>query len=72
MNNCDLPDVYLHMLAVMLIAKTASFCAAHYKPGIQDADMQEPPSGCGLDPRSSQFTAYLLPQLGADLRKGRR
>src|SRR5207249_7299676 len=37
-DNRDIPDICLqHMLAVMLVDKTASFKAAHDKPRMQDA-----------------------------------
>jgi 2-methylcitrate dehydratase PrpD len=37
-NNREMPDICLqHMVAVMLIDKTASFAAAHDKPRMQDA-----------------------------------
>jgi 2-methylcitrate dehydratase PrpD len=37
-NNREMPDICLqHMIAVMLIDKTASFAAAHDKPRMQDA-----------------------------------
>ena len=37
-NNRDMPDICLqHMVAVMLLDKTASFAAAHDKPRMQDA-----------------------------------
>ena len=37
-DNRDIPDICLqHMVAVMLIDKTASFKAAHDKPRMQDA-----------------------------------
>ena len=37
-NNRDMPDISLqHMVAVMLLDKTASFAAAHDKPRMQDA-----------------------------------
>jgi 2-methylcitrate dehydratase PrpD len=40
-NNREMPDICLqHMLAVMLIDKTASFAAAHDKPRMQDASIQ--------------------------------
>jgi 2-methylcitrate dehydratase PrpD len=36
-NNRDIPDICLqHMVAVMLLDKTASFAAAHDKPRMQD------------------------------------
>src|SRR5207342_3688586 len=39
-DNRDIPDICLqHMVAVMLIDKTASFHAAHDKPRMQDAAM---------------------------------
>src|SRR5260370_32761368 len=37
-NNREMPDISLqHMVAVMLLDKTASFAAAHDKPRMQDA-----------------------------------
>ena len=37
-NNREIPDICLqHMVAVMLLDKTASFAAAHDKPRMQDA-----------------------------------
>ena len=37
-NNREMPDICMqHMVAVMLIDKTASFAAAHDKPRMQDA-----------------------------------
>jgi 2-methylcitrate dehydratase PrpD len=40
-NNRDMPDICLqHMIAVMLIDKTASFRAAHDKPRMQDPTVQ--------------------------------
>ena len=39
-DNRDIPDICLqHMVAVMLIDKTASFHAAHDKARMQDADV---------------------------------
>jgi 2-methylcitrate dehydratase PrpD len=39
-DNRDIPDICLqHMVAVMLIDKTASFHAAHDKPRMQDAEV---------------------------------
>src|ERR1019366_4720173 len=39
-NNREMPDISLqHMMAVMLLDKTASFAAAHDKPRMQDASV---------------------------------
>ena len=41
-DNRDIPDICLqHLVAVMLIDKTVSFHAAHYKPRMQDAAVQK-------------------------------
>jgi len=59
-DNRDIPDICLqHMVAVMLIDKTASFHAAHDKPRMQDASVLRQRSKVTYVPDASLST--LLP-----------
>jgi 2-methylcitrate dehydratase PrpD len=59
-DNRDIPDICLqHMIAVMLLDKTASFKAAHDKPRMQDATVLRQRAKVQLIP--DEALARLLP-----------
>src|SRR5262249_42937120 len=54
-NNREMPDVCIqHMLAIMMIDKTATFRSAHDKPRMQDATVLRHRAKVRLDPAAGQ------------------
>jgi 2-methylcitrate dehydratase PrpD len=60
-DNREMPDVCIqHMLAVMMIDKTATFRSAHDKPRMQDPGVLRQRAKVRLDPRAEKLVAITL------------
>lgn len=60
MNNCGSPDICPPMFAVIVIDKTAPFCARGQIEGIEDADIQETLSWVAVSIRAGASSPRIL------------